>query len=183
MRTTFGFFTRRFDSPQNRTHSTLHLARLLDKARASLAGKAGDYHYNCPLDQRFFAFTGIDHEAMLAQIKSGKTDIQILEWVNTTSKRPINEVIAWSSWLEQLGPGGAEGHEWIASVLKGHKSARDDVRSFSDPAGPAFRFHSSVYLSARPRAFSTGYFFALAAIFASMAAATSRPVALANSSA
>jgi len=109
-----------------------HLARLLDKARASLAGKAGDYHYNCPLDQRFFAFTGIDHEAMLAQIKSGKTDIQILEWVNTTSKRPINEVIAWSSWLEQLGPGGAEGHEWIASVLKGHKSARDDVRSFSD---------------------------------------------------
>ena len=109
-----------------------HLARLLDKARAVLAGKAAEYHYNCPLDQRFFAFTGIDHEAMLAQIKSGKTDVQILEWVNTTSKRPINEVIAWSSWVEQLGPGGAEGHEWIASVLKGNKSARDDIRSFAD---------------------------------------------------
>ena len=58
-----------------------HLSRLLDKARAHLAGKAGEYHYNCPLDQRFFAFTGIDQEKMLAEIKTGKTDVQMLEWV------------------------------------------------------------------------------------------------------
>lgn len=109
-----------------------HLARLLDKARAHLAGKVGEYHYNCPLDQRFFAFTGIDHEKMLAEIKSGKTDVQILEWVNTTSKRPVHEVIAWSAWLENLGPGGAPGHEWIGGMIKGHNSARDDIRSFSD---------------------------------------------------
>lgn len=109
-----------------------HLARLLDKARAVIAGKAGEFHYNCPLDQRFFAFTGIDHEKMLAEIKTGKTDVQMLEWVNTQSKRPVNEVIAWSGWLENLGPGGAEGHEWIGSVLKKHNSARDDIRSFSD---------------------------------------------------
>ena len=109
-----------------------HLARLLDKARAHLAGKVGDYHYDCALDKRFFAFTGITADAMLAEIKSGKTDVQILEWVNATSKRPAHEVIAWSSWLENLGPGGGEGHEWIASVIKGHKSARDDIRSFAD---------------------------------------------------
>ena len=36
------------------------------------------------------------------------------------------------SWLEQSGPGSAEGHEWLAGVLKGNKSARDDVRSFAD---------------------------------------------------
>ena len=109
-----------------------HLARLLDKARAILAGKGGEYHYNCPIDQRFFAFTGINHEAMLAEIKSGKTDVQMLEWVNAQSKRTVQEVIAWSAWFEQLGPGGAEGHEWIAGVLKGHKSERDDIRSFAD---------------------------------------------------
>jgi hypothetical protein len=109
-----------------------HLARLLDKARAVLAGKGAEYHYNCPLDQRFFAFTGLNHETMLAEIKTGKTDVQMLEWVNTNSKRPVNEVIAWSAWLEQLGPGGAPGHEWIAETLKGHGSARDDIRSFAD---------------------------------------------------
>jgi hypothetical protein len=109
-----------------------HLARLLDKARAVIAGKGADYHYNCPLDQQLFAFTGISAEAMLAEIKTGKTDTQILAWVNDTSKRQRYEVIAWSAWLEQHGPGGAPGHEWAASVIKGNKSDRDDIRSFAD---------------------------------------------------
>jgi len=109
-----------------------HLARLLDKARATLAGKAAEYHYNCPLDQQFFAFTGINHEAMLAEIKSGKSDIQMLEWVNTRAKKLPYDIVTWSTWIEQRGPGGAEGHEWIAATLKSHNSARDDVRSFAD---------------------------------------------------
>lgn len=109
-----------------------HLARLIDKGRAELAGKNGDYHYNCPLDKEFFAFTHIGQEAMLAQIKSGKTDVQILAWVNETSKRLRYEVIAWSAWVEQHGPGGAPGHEWAAGVIKGNKSERDDIRSFAD---------------------------------------------------
>ncbi len=109
-----------------------HLCRLLDKARASLVGKSGEYHYNCPLDQRFFGFTGINHEEMLAVIKSGKTDVEVLAWVNEKAKRQPYEVVAWSAWLEQNGPGAAQGHEWIASVIKGHNSARDDIRSFAD---------------------------------------------------
>ena len=74
-------------------------ARAVDKCRAVLLGWQGEYHSNCPLDQRFFSFTGVNHEAMLAEIKSGKTDVQILEWVNTTAKRATHEVIAWSAWL------------------------------------------------------------------------------------
>jgi len=110
----------------------VHLARLLDKARAVLAGKGGDYHYNCPLDKLFFAFTGITEDVMLAEIKTGKTDLQILAWVNERAKRAPHEIIAWSAWAEQVGPGGAEGHEWLASVIKGNKSERDDLRSFAD---------------------------------------------------
>ena len=109
-----------------------HLARLLDKGRATLAGKAAEYHYNCPLDQQFFAFTGINSEAMLAEIKSGKSDIQILEWVNAQTKKLPYDIVTWSAWVEQRGPGGAPGHEWIAETLKGHNSTRDDIRSFAD---------------------------------------------------
>ncbi len=109
-----------------------HLSRLLDKARAVLAGKGASYHYNCPLDELFFEFTGIGHEEMLAEIKTGKTDVQILEWVNARSKRLRHEVVAWSAWVEQHGPGGAEGHEWAASVIKDNKSERNDIRSFAD---------------------------------------------------
>lgn len=109
-----------------------HLARLLDKARADIASKAADYHYNCPLDQQLFAFTGITADTMLAEIKSGKTDAEILTWLNASTKRQPYEVLAWSAWLEQLGPGDAEGHEWIAGVIKGTKSAREDIRSFAE---------------------------------------------------
>ncbi len=109
-----------------------HLPRLLDKARAVLAGKGGEYHYNCPLDQQFFAFTGITHEAMLAEIKTGKGDLEILNWVNAQSKRQPWEIVAWSAWLEQHGPGGVDGHEWIASMIKAASPERTDIRSFAD---------------------------------------------------
>ena len=109
-----------------------HLPRLLDKARAELAGKNGPYHYNCPLDQSFFAFTGIDHEVMLAEIKKGGSDSAMLAWVRENTRRLPCEIAAWSGWLEQHGPGGAGGHEWIAETIKANAGDRDDIRSFAD---------------------------------------------------
>jgi hypothetical protein len=77
-------------------------------------------------------------------------------------------------WLQWPGEGGRLG--------KGR--GESSVGQWLSPdAQFATKRHSSVYFSARPRAFSTGYFRALAAIFASMAAATSMPVTLANSNA
>ncbi len=109
-----------------------HLPRLLDKARAEVAGKNGPYHYNCPLDRSFFVFTGIDHEAMLAEIKQGRSDTEMLAWVREKSPRLPAEIFAWSSWVEQHGPGGAGGHEWMAETIKAAAGDRDDVRSFAD---------------------------------------------------
>lgn len=109
-----------------------HLGRLLDKARATIAGKGAGYHYNCPLDQQLFAFTGLTAEAMLAEIKTGKSDVEVLAWMGKNTKRQSFEIAAWSAWVELHGPGGEEGHEWLASMIKGNKSARDDIRSFAD---------------------------------------------------
>lgn len=111
-----------------------HLARLLDKARAFAAGKHGEYHYNCPLDQRFFTFTGIDSEAMLAEVKTGKCDFDMLQWVleNCTPRRGMHEIVQWSAWLETHGPGGAEGHEWVVEVIKTNAPRRTDIRTFFD---------------------------------------------------
>lgn len=109
-----------------------HLGRLLDKARASIAGKNAGYHYNCPLDRHFFAFTGIDHEKMLTLIKTGKSDTDVVAWVRENTTRLPYEIFAWSNWLEQHGPGGAGGHEWVAETIKANAGDRDDIRSFAD---------------------------------------------------
>ena len=39
---------------------------------------------------------------------------------------------SWSSWIEQHGPGGKDGHNWMAEVLKKNGPKRTDVRSFAD---------------------------------------------------
>jgi hypothetical protein len=119
-------------SVRTRLGGFAHLPRLLDKARASVAGKNGAYHYNCPLDRQFFDFTGLDHEALLAEVRLGRTDTQMLGWVRARVKRLPFEIHSWSAWLEQNGPGGAPGHEWMATTIKSDGPERDDVRSFAD---------------------------------------------------
>ncbi|MGE9291624.1 MAG: DUF5069 domain-containing protein, partial [Puniceicoccales bacterium] len=49
-------------------------ARTLDKCRALVAGTAGEYHFNCPLDQVFFGFTGIDADQFKEFVATGADD-------------------------------------------------------------------------------------------------------------
>lgn len=119
-------------SPRVRLGGYSHLPRLLDKARASLAGKNAGYHYNCPMDRTFFDFTGINHEALLAEVKAGKSDTEMLAWVRANTKRLPSEIFHWSQWLDQHGPAGAGGHEWVAETIKANAGERDDIRSFAD---------------------------------------------------
>ena len=61
-------------------------ARALDKCRATLAGTNGDYEFNCPLDQRFFAQTGLDAEEFRQVVASGATDDQVAQWITEKAK-------------------------------------------------------------------------------------------------
>jgi hypothetical protein len=82
------------------------LPRCLDKGRATIAGKNGEYHYNCPLDQRLLEFVGIDAEALKAQLAAGKGDGDILAWINANAKNKHSaaEIAAWSVEQEQRKP-------------------------------------------------------------------------------
>jgi hypothetical protein len=119
-------------SPRVQLGGYVHLPRLLDKARAVNGGKGGEYHYNCPLDQEFFKFTGIDHEAMLAEIKKGGSDSDLLAWVRAHTGRLPSEIAAWSLWMRTHAPGGPQGHEWMAETIKGAAAGRDDIVGFFD---------------------------------------------------
>src|SRR5665213_3200275 len=73
-------------SPRTRLGGFVHLPRLIDKARAVAAGKGGEFHYNCPMDVHFFNFTGIDHEAFMTEVKSGKSDGELLAYAMANLK-------------------------------------------------------------------------------------------------
>ena len=116
-------------SPRVRLGGFVHLPRLLDKARAHAAGRAGDYIYPCPLDQRFFSFTGLTADAFLAAVRAGKSDTAMLAWVtaHTQPARAPHEILAWSAWLEQLAPGDAKRHAHFAEQLASVAPDRTDI--------------------------------------------------------
>ena len=73
------------------------LPRIIDKCRATLAGTNGEYNFNCPLDHQFFDFAQVDAHAFQEQVAAGKSDADLLIWVQAHSKAlSEGEILAWS---------------------------------------------------------------------------------------
>jgi Domain of unknown function (DUF5069) len=110
------------------------LARMLDKGRATLAGKNGEYHYACPQDQRFLAFAGIDAEALKKQLAADKGDGEVLAWVqkNAKHKRTEPEICAWSAFQAQRAPADTESREFFQGIHQKIASKREDVATWFD---------------------------------------------------
>ncbi len=114
-------------SPRSMLGGYAHLPRLLDKARAVAAGKAGDFHYNCPFDQKFFEFTGLHHTAFMAEIKKGKSDSEMLAYVSKKSKRKPFEIAAWSEQMERWVPSVPDSRAFFNDVHRKNAPQRDDI--------------------------------------------------------
>ncbi len=110
------------------------LPRMLDKGRATLNGKNGEYHYNCPLDQRFVTFVGIDPEKLKEQLSAGKGDWEILQWIteNAKNKRSEPEIIAWSQWQEQRSATDPETRDYFNDLHKKAGEHREDISNWFD---------------------------------------------------
>jgi hypothetical protein len=111
------------------------LPRMLDKGRATAAGKQGEFHYNCPIDQHFLNFTGIDPEVLMSEIKTGKGDGEILGWIqaNAKNKRTPWEIEQWSAYLDKRGPDSdAETILFFAERVGSFSKTREDIKAWFD---------------------------------------------------
>src|SRR4249920_341081 len=109
------------------------LPRMLDKGRATLAGKNGEYEYNSSTDQHLVRFLGFDPKALLKELATGKGDGEMLEWVQTHSKTPRApwEIEAWSAFMESRGPDSdAETLAFFAEQLGRLSKTREDVKTW-----------------------------------------------------
>ena len=114
-------------SPRCRLGGLVILPRLLDKARATVAKKPGEYTYNCSLDRYVLDFLGVDSDALLAEVAKGKGDGEMLSWILKHAKlaRSGWEIAAFSAYHEQRGAGSPE------------KRGRLSAYQSSTPAGGA----------------------------------------------
>jgi hypothetical protein len=119
-------------SPRVRLGGYVILPRMLDKGRATVAGKHGEYHYACPLDQGFLEFVGIDARALKKELK--KSDGEVLKWIrkHAKHKRTAPEIIAWSAWQEQRAPDNPDSREYFNGLHKAAAPKRTDIVTWFD---------------------------------------------------
>ena len=85
-------------SPRETLGGSVLAARALDKCRAVLVGWQGEYHSNCPLDQRWLKFAEIDYGAYRSFVATGVTDHEVVAWIGDhAKKRSRAEVIVWNN--------------------------------------------------------------------------------------
>ncbi len=123
-------------SPRLKLGGYMMLPRILDKGRAALAGKLGEYHFaGKGMDRHFFSFVGIDHEALKTEIAKGLGDSELLAWIQTNAKNPRQpwEVEAWCQYHSTRGPDSDnETILYFAEAVKKFTATREDIKTWFD---------------------------------------------------
>ncbi len=92
-------------SPRLRVGGYVLLARMADKGRAALNGTAGEYHFDCPVDNMLFGFKGVKGAEVKPLLAAGASDEQIAVWLGTHgTPKTVADVMAWSDSVEATRP-------------------------------------------------------------------------------
>ncbi len=87
-------------SPRERLGDYVVAGRTLDKCRSALLGKNGEYHFDCPLDNFFFEFTGIGADAFREFVATGAGDEDVAAWIGRTAKAHTRtEIVVWNNTM------------------------------------------------------------------------------------
>ena len=110
-----------------------HVARMIDKCRAVLAGMEGEYVYPCPIDERLMDFAGITSEQFTAAVKANPTDEGVETWFRTTARsHPAADLEAWNSELLARGPSSPESAERFKTYRDAADPSRIDITAWAD---------------------------------------------------
>jgi len=109
-------------SPRIRVGGYVILGRTLDKCRAFLNGKIGEYHFDCPLDNMLFGFKGVKGDDFKAEVAEGAGDQEMVDWLNTQGKKKTpEEVKTWSDEIEKTNPyNDPEKREWFEEQVRAY---------------------------------------------------------------
>ena len=119
-------------SPRIQLGGVVALPRMIDKCRATLTGKNGEYHFNCPLDQRILNLFGVTAEAFQAEVATGAGDGDIWAWIqaNSTTKPSEWEIIQWSEWQASRGPSDTDSREYFHDIHSKIGGKREDISNW-----------------------------------------------------
>lgn len=111
----------------------VHLARMMDKCRAVLAGTEGEYIYPCPMDDRLLEYAEITAPQFTEAVRTYSTDEEVARWFRQASKpHPSEELEEWNMKLLARGPSSPESAERFRRYRDAVDPARTDITAWSD---------------------------------------------------
>ena len=111
----------------------VHLARMIDKCRAVLAGTEGEYIYPCPMDVRLLEFAGITADQFTEAVKANPTDEGVAEGFRKTAKpHKQAELDEWNEMMLKRGPSTPEKQEYFNKLRDAVDPSRTDLTAWSD---------------------------------------------------
>ena len=120
-------------SMRSKMEGYVHLARMIDKCRAVLAGTEGEYIYPCPMDDRLMKFAGITADQFTASVKANPSDEAVATWFTQTAKTyPPAELEAWNRMMLNRGPSTAKKQESFNKLRDAVDPSRTDLTSWAD---------------------------------------------------
>ena len=111
----------------------VHLARMIDKCRAVLAGTEGEYIYPCPMDDRLMEFAGITTDQFTAAVKAHPTDEAVAQWFRKIAKpHKATELDLWNELMLTRGPSTPEKQGYFNKLRDAVDPSRTDLTAWSD---------------------------------------------------
>ncbi|MEQ1794908.1 MAG: DUF5069 domain-containing protein [Nitrospira sp.] len=111
----------------------VHLARMIDKCRAVLAGTEGEYIYPCPMDYRALEFAGLTDMQFTEAVKNHPSDEGIVDWFRqTATPRSAAELEEFNQKLLARGPSSPESLEKFKKYRDAVDPSRTDLTAWSD---------------------------------------------------
>ncbi len=111
----------------------VHLARMIDKCRAVLAGTEGEYIYPCPMDFRLMEFAGITDKQFTESVKANPTDEGVVQWFCEVAKSHTPaELEEWNRMMLNRGPSIPEKQEYFNKLRDAVDPSRTDLTAWSD---------------------------------------------------
>lgn len=120
-------------SPREELEGIVILPRAIDKARAQLEGKLGQYiYFGCPVNLMLFNALGVTEDEFLETVRMAQDDEDVVEWIRDFVRPEHDKVKALKRRLLHDEPQTPEEKQHFKDELEAIDPGNDDIKTWPD---------------------------------------------------
>ncbi len=118
--------------PREKIDGIMLLPRAIDKARAQIDGKLGEYkYYGCRFNNKLFNALGVTDDEFLDAVRNSPDDAGVAEWIREYVHPEPQDVAKVNDWVAHNEPAASEREEFCNELEK-IDPGNDSVNTWTD---------------------------------------------------